>query len=320
MRNEMISVIIPIKKASGYLINENLPAFNKQIYKNFEVIVVCDVFIQQKYKWLKILKYSGTPSEKRNFGVKKAKGKILAFIDDDAYPEKNWLKNIIILQKNTITAVCGPGILPPNATFTEKVFDAVLTSKLGSASFTYRFQKENARFIDDFPLMNFAIIKSAYKEFGGLLNHWPGEDSKLCQEIVNAGYKIKYFPKIVVYHHRKNNLIEFLRQHSRYGFQRGSFFLDGDKNSRKIIYILPSLFLIYIFLLPLSLFSTKSYFLLLPLFLYLFCLIIFFDFQILKRRGLLLSSCSAFITMFLHLTYAVFFIKGCACATFKQKS
>ena len=32
------------------------------------------------------------PADKRDIGVKSARGEIIAFIDDDAYPEKSWLK------------------------------------------------------------------------------------------------------------------------------------------------------------------------------------------------------------------------------------
>ena len=32
------------------------------------------------------------PSDKRNIGVNAAKGEVVAFIDGDAYPAKDWLK------------------------------------------------------------------------------------------------------------------------------------------------------------------------------------------------------------------------------------
>ena len=72
--------------------------------------------------------------------------------------------------------------------FSEKIFDSILTSKFGSGSFTYRFQKEKTRCVDDYPLMNFIIRKDMYEKFGGLLDYWPGEDSKLCEKIINSGF------------------------------------------------------------------------------------------------------------------------------------
>ncbi len=35
------------------------------------------------------------PPLKRDIGAKKAKGEIIAFIDDDAYPRKDWLINAV---------------------------------------------------------------------------------------------------------------------------------------------------------------------------------------------------------------------------------
>jgi len=61
MEKVKVSVIIPIKQLTYYLIFENLPAFEKQTYNNFEVIVLpnehaqYDLTLLRKYKWLKII-------------------------------------------------------------------------------------------------------------------------------------------------------------------------------------------------------------------------------------------------------------------------
>jgi cellulose synthase/poly-beta-1,6-N-acetylglucosamine synthase-like glycosyltransferase len=342
-----ISVIIPVRKISEYLIREGFSAFQKQTNKNFEVIVISDekntvgaqhppalpaakrwragvVPLHRVYPWLKIIQYSGSPSEKRNYGAKHAKGEIIAFIDDDAYPGKNWLKNIIVraqhvvpLQRNTV-AFCGPGIIPKSASFLEQVFDTVLTSKFGSGNFTFRFQKEHPRLVDDYPLMNFAIRKDVFIKLKGLVDHWPGEDSKLCEELVKLGYVIQYTPDLIVYHHRKGTLTDFLLQHSRYGFKRGSFFIDGDNNSRKIVYLLPSLFLMYLLFLPFELRFINQTIFLLPFFGYFLVLLFFIGKLIFKRKGLILSFSAGATMLFMHLIYAIYFIQGFVFRLLKQ--
>ena len=92
------SIIIPVIRKNNFLM-ENLNSLNKQIFKNFEVILISvnniniDItsyeFEISIFKKVNIL----TPGEKRNFGAKIANGEFLAFIDDDAYPDQNWLQN-----------------------------------------------------------------------------------------------------------------------------------------------------------------------------------------------------------------------------------
>ncbi|MEK7513397.1 MAG: glycosyltransferase, partial [Patescibacteria group bacterium] len=92
----MISVIIPCKTKAD-LCPELLPAL-----KNAPVIIVDDK------------NCPGSPAEKRDWAANRAKGDILAFIDSDAYPGKNWLKNAQkLLKPARISAVCGPGLTPP---------------------------------------------------------------------------------------------------------------------------------------------------------------------------------------------------------------
>lgn len=259
MSQPLISVIIPVKEISNYLRDENLPAMNRQTYKNFEVIVLPNKSSEQdkelllKYSWLHIIPTGKItrPAQKRDMGVKNAKGTIIAFIDDDAYPAKNWLEKAIqIFDKKDVGAVCGPGLLPQKTNSWEKIFDVILQSPFGSGGYQYRFIKKASRYVDDYPSMNFFIKKNIFDELGGFNNeYWPGEDSKLCEDLVYKKQgKIYYHPDVCVYHHRRDNLKGFLKQHANYGFHRGAFFAHGDKNSRRISYLIPTLFAIYLFI------------------------------------------------------------------------
>ena len=49
------------------------------------------------------------PAEKRDRGVRESNGEIVAIIDDDAYPESDWLTNAVRHFENPdIAAVGGP--------------------------------------------------------------------------------------------------------------------------------------------------------------------------------------------------------------------
>jgi len=326
--SQFVSVIVPVKKHTYYLLFENIPAFEKQTYKNFELIILpnehvqYDLVLLKKYKWLNIIPTGKVtrPAEKRNIGVKEAKGNIIAFIDDDAYPKSDWLEQIVKSFNKKIIAVCGPGLIPDNTNNWEKIFDQVITSWLGSGGYSYRFISEKERFVDDYPSMNFLIKKKIFLKLGGFKgNYWPGEDSKLCEEIVyQEKGKILYNPKLIVYHHRRNSLRGFLEQHANYGFHRGAFFAHGDKNSQRITYFIPTLFTVYLlfclfFLIWFYFFPNINYLIstiYLPAIIYsVFTAQLFFK-SLLDTKNIFIALMSPIVLFLTHLTYGILFIKG----------
>ena len=93
----MISVILPVYNVENYL-QYAMDSLKKQTYKNFEIILVndgstdnsgklCDKY-SEKYSNVKVFhKENGGLSDARNFGVKKAKGEFITFLDPDDYLE-----------------------------------------------------------------------------------------------------------------------------------------------------------------------------------------------------------------------------------------
>lgn len=317
--NLLISVIIPSRGINHFLIEETLPALQKQTFLKFEAILIIDKISPteqkdlNKYKFLKIIRSKNRhPTTKRNIGAKIAHGKYLAFLDDDAYPHKNWLNNIVrLLTTDNHQCVCGPGVIPADAKFWEKVINQLLISKLFSGHLTFRFQKENRRLVDDFPSMNLIINKQIFlKAHGFHKKYWPGEDSKLCEELIKSGYKIYYDPKILVFHHRRDSFISHLKQYARYGWHRGVFFAHGDINSRKIIYLLPTVLLLITILCLILYINHKLIYLLIPINLYFFIALIV-GLLVLIRTKSFIMLCSVIFTMiFTHYTYGIMFLTG----------
>ncbi len=314
----IISVIIPVKTLTRYLLSENLPAFVKQTYGRFEVIVLPNkksgddrMFLKQ-YPWLRIIPTGKVtrPAEKRDIGVSRAKGEIVAFIDDDAYPHSEWLKNAVkTFNSKKIVAVCGPGIIPPITNLWERVFDEVLKTWVGSGGYTYRFTPQEKRLVDDYPSMNFFVLKKEFLAVGGFNNdYWPGEDSKLCEDLVYKRHgHIVYAPHILTYHHRRDNLIGYLKQHANYGFHRGAFFAHGDRNSRRLSYLIPSIFVLYLVFLILN---AKYRILYTPLLLY-FILMFYLSLRsYLNTKNFRIALLSPVVLFLTHATYGILFVKG----------
>ena len=142
--------------------NKNLEFLNKQSLRNFEVIIITEnTFITKKYRFkLKIiLSKINMPGKKRNLGAKIAKGKYLVFLDDDCYPDREWLSiaNKFIQENNSNNyIISGPGILPPDEIFFSRVVNLFFISFfLGSASARYlQIKKYNLKQFDDWPSVN----------------------------------------------------------------------------------------------------------------------------------------------------------------------
>lgn len=292
------SIIIPVRCQTEYL-KETLKHLKDQSFKSFEVLVITD-------------QISGTanPAQKRNLGAQKAKGQYLAFLDDDSYPDKDWLKNVVKLFSADITAVCGPCLTPPKDNIFQKASGLVWGSFLGSGGAgVYRNSLQKPRFVDDYPSVNLIVRKKDFLEIKGFdTHHWPGEDTILCLNLTQKlNKKILYHPSVVVYHHRRPVIIPHLQQITRYALHRGHFARIFPKTSLRLGYLTPSLFVTYLFLLPLFI-NHKSYFIY-PLFLYLLLLFLTF-LSFLRHHRLRLSLLATITIPITHLYYGIIFPIG----------
>lgn len=270
----LVSVIIIDHRKTNPYLAENFAGLSRQTFKDFEVLLFTDYENDIKFKNLtkKVYgKYVG-PAQKRDAAAKASKGKILAFLDDDAFPDKNWLAAIVPhFDDSEIAGVGGPGVTPPGVSWQEELSGWVSASPFGSGSYLYRFLPGKKQFVDDYPSMNLAIRKTDFKRVKGFDSHyWPGEDTKLCLDLVHKlGKKIIYDPKVLVYHHRRPLWRPHLIQNGNYGLHRGFFARILPKTSLRPLYLAPSLFLIYLLSLPFLLLDTRYYILdIMPLSLY----------------------------------------------------
>lgn len=244
------SVIIPVRSINDYL-KENISHLKKLSHTDFEVIIILDKLEEFDFKGDTrfILIESGPvgPGEKRNLGAERASGEILAFLDDDAYPAKDWLKQAeSVIKERRLYALGGPALTPLDAGFRERIGGLVLASIFVSGGTYYRHTKSMERYINDYPTVNLFVTRDAFNKVGGFYTEfWPGEDTKLCLDLVTQ-YRENFFysPKPIVYHHRRELFTPHLKQISRYGRHRGQFARIFPGTSRKPMYFIPSVFLI----------------------------------------------------------------------------
>lgn len=309
------SIIIPAKLYNSYLF-KTLKKIENQKYQNYEVIVILDFQedlheeFDSRYKFL----FSGikSPGEKRNLGINESNGDYVCFLDDDAYPDTDWLevaaKNLI---DTDLVGVCGPSITPPESSFLEKVSGSIYESFLVSGPTIFRHLPDKKRFVKDYPSVNMIVSKKALEEIGGFdINFWPGEDTKLCLEIYKKHNKeLLYIPELVVFHFRREIFHPHINQLSRYAFHRGYFSRVLPETSKKLSYMIPSIFLLYLIFLPFILF-LQLFFLLTPLLIYL-TLLAFEMFRVYNKTSSIAHTILFGIGVFLsHVFYGFNYLKG----------
>lgn len=121
---DLISIIVPIYNCSEY-IEKCISHLQKQIYKNFELILVDDGSTDNSYqiclekaksdKRIKVFHQNNSGvSAARNLGIKKSKGKYVCFNDSDDYIDDDYL---LILYSNMVQYDCDISIVTYSKTF-----------------------------------------------------------------------------------------------------------------------------------------------------------------------------------------------------------
>jgi cellulose synthase/poly-beta-1,6-N-acetylglucosamine synthase-like glycosyltransferase len=306
-----VSIIIAFYKNRAYL-EECLRHCSDIDYPDFEILVVTHSPLQLSNEKVRVvLTEKVGQGDKKNIGVACASGELCAFIDDDAYPRSDWLKNSLkYLEDPTVVAVGGPGITPPNDSLMQRAGGLIYSLPIGSGNFSSRYAAKKTNNIGELPGYNLIIRKSFLNEIGGIsVAYRSGEDSILSYNIVKLGKKFQYADDVIVYHHRRPLFISHLKQISTYALHRGYFIKKHHETSAKVSYLIPSVFLVTA--LVWSLLGLLNPFFVLPLIVLIggyFALC--FVFALIKTKNLKLSSLVCVGIPLTHLVYAIYFIKG----------
>ncbi len=115
---DLISIIIPVYNKKEYLSN-CLESLKRQTYKNIEIIlvddgstdgsnIICDEYAENCRKIHVFHKMNNGVSSARNYGIKKANGKFVLFIDADDEVMPNYVEKLYytLIQKNVDIVIC----------------------------------------------------------------------------------------------------------------------------------------------------------------------------------------------------------------------
>lgn len=212
-----ISVVVCSYNGSA-TIRETLKTLLRLDYPEYEVIVVNDGSTDYVPKIIKNYPYKiiNTPnrglSNARNTGLYNSKGEIIAYIDDDAYPDPHWLRYLAYTYATTNHAgVGGPNIVPPE--------DGPIAVCVANAPGGPVHVLSTDEIAEHIPGCNMSFRREALLKIGGCdpVFRSAGDDVDLCWRIQQAGYTIGFHPAAVVWHHRRNSLKNYWKQQMGYG-------------------------------------------------------------------------------------------------------
>ncbi len=312
--NTFVSIIIPLVSINNYFL-ESYPYLIGLDYKDYEVIVLPNDPVSEDFPGINIISTSMvSPAVKRDIGAQNAKGELLFFLDDDSYPEKDWLnKAVPYFNDPSVGAIGGPAVTPPSDNFFQKVSGAVFLTRIGGGVPERYYPIGSVKEIQDWPSVNLIVRKDVFLKAGGFNSkYWPGEDTKLCLEILKENKKILYSPDVIVWHHRRQGFFKHLKQIGSYGLHRGFFAKRYPETSFKLLYFIPALFVLYfaLFIVSLLFFNKLSLYVGAGFIVYLGALVYaFFDINK-KIKDFKISATSICYIIPTHIWYGIRFIQG----------
>ncbi len=218
LRWPRVSVVICSHNGSA-TIRDTLDGLRNLDYADYEVIVVNDGStdstpnIVSEYPSVRLVSTENRGlSNARNTGIQLATGELVAFIDDDAYPDSLWLKYLaLFLLEEDCVGVGGPNLPPPKDNWREVA--------MGHAPGGPNPVLVSDRVAEHIPGCNMMFRKDALLAIDGFdpVFRTAGDDVDLCWRLRERGGVIGFSPTALVWHHRRSSIRRYWKQQVGYG-------------------------------------------------------------------------------------------------------
>lgn len=240
----MVSVIIPTENNSN-LLQDCLESLQKLDYPEnlLEILVITDlngdmddpngngIVSSSTLKYpVSVFQMDGTPGSKRNYGIRMAKGSIIAFTDCDCIVPSQWISKAVKHFTDPYVAVVGgTNFTHPKNNWRQRCSGNILASKLGTGPMRARYTPVGETRTSsglELILCNMCVRKSILEMFQGFNEQlFPNEENEFLHRIRTHdgtnNLKIIYDPTLYVYHHRRPLVLQHCKQTFKYGFGRG---------------------------------------------------------------------------------------------------
>lgn len=289
-------------------------------WRNAEILQYIKTQEYPKNKFEVIIEKGLNVPINRNNGVKKSKGEIIIFLDDDAIIEKDYLKKVdnFFNKHRHIHILGGPQLTPPSDNFFARSNGYTLASKFGGST-NKRYKQSNLTLNADSDFLTGAniICKKEvfnYSKFDPSV--YPSDDVNFTEEAKRQGFNIAYSPEIYVFHRRRDNFKALVKQIFDYGRARPkkNFYKNIVKKPR---FAIPSIFFLYLIFMPTLLFLNILF--ITPLIIYFIISVFFSIAEGIKNNDPLTIIIMPFLFLTIHLTYGIGFIIGILDKLFTRK-
>jgi glycosyltransferase involved in cell wall biosynthesis len=212
-----ISVVVCSYNGSA-TIRDTLNGLVSLEYPAFEVIVVNDgsndnlASIVKEYPVQLISTPNRGLSNARNTGMKAAQGEIVAYIDDDAYPDPQWLHYLAYAYRTSGHAcIGGPNLAPHD--------DGPIATCVANAPGGPVHVLLSDEIAEHVPGCNMTFRREVLMQIGGFdpIYRSAGDDVDVCWRIQALGETVGFHPSAIVWHHRRNSLKAYWKQQKGYG-------------------------------------------------------------------------------------------------------
>ena len=199
-------------------IRDCLDGLKRLAYPDYEVIVVDDgstdatAAIAREYDCRLIQTENRGLASARNTGLRAATGEIVAYTDDDAYPDPHWLTYLAATFLSTShAAVGGPNLAPPG--------DGPIAESVAHAPGGPLHVLLSDREAEHLPGCNMAFRKTQLEAIGGFDPQFraAGDDVDVCWKLQERGWTLGFCAAAMVWHHRRNSVRTYWKQQIGYG-------------------------------------------------------------------------------------------------------
>jgi len=199
------------------VVNDGQARYNVEVVRRFDSVFQLELCNQPQRG----------PSYARNQGARVARGRHLAFLDDDCGVGSDWIGQAAAALETYPHAMIG------GTTVNGLISNPYATASQMLIDYMYAYQQTTAG-PQFFTSNNMILPTASYRRLGGFNPQFlqpGGEDRDICYRWQQDGGQLVHIPMLTVFHYRQMDLAGFLRQHFGYGC--GALRCHASQTNRK---------------------------------------------------------------------------------------